>query len=360
MAVGVWTITEMRRGAQGGAAGEVFVWSSDTSPPTPNGGGRAAPRAPWTFGGVQRIKRTDYPGAKTPSYQVLGPSKKPQSFEGAFDDRYNFPGYAASEMRRFEEMCERGNLVKIAFQNQEFIGLIVEWDFPYKRDWQIGYMFHFDVAERPESFDQSDRSPDLEMSPAIMFDAVDLAVQSALDFHQTAPRSLLGGTTTVDTEARLATMASAVDQLGLTLDNRDLNPPENPVDSFARLATQFRELQGAAYNVLVGLAEVRSDTELATQTAMAVLDFEDWSRSLRFAARIAMGRAAAGDRACGARAEPDAVRLYRPSQGESLYAISRKFYGTPHAWRLIYDRNHLTSVTLSGDEVLIIPERGQS
>jgi hypothetical protein len=46
-------------------------------------------------------------------------------------------------------------------------------------------------------------------------------------------------------------------------------------------------------------------------------------------------------------------------QGESLYAISRKFYGTPHAWRLIYDRNHLTSVTLTGDEILIIPERGR-
>jgi hypothetical protein len=360
MAAGLWRITEIRRGAQGGAAGETFVWSADTSPPTPDGGGRAAPRAPWTFGGSQRHVRTDYPGATTPSVQILGPMMKAFTLEGTFDDRYNFAGYAKAEMRRFEEMCKRGNLCQIQFQDQVFIGLFTEWDFPYKRDWQIGYSFTFDPHERPENYDLSDRSPDIEMSPAVLFDAVDLAIQAALEFNDRAPRAHLAGDTMADVEASLASMASSVDQLGLTLDNRDLLPPENPVDGFTRLASQFREVQGAAYNVLVELGSARSDVELAVQTAMGVLDFEDWTRSLRFAARIAMGRAVAGDRACGARAEPDAVRLYRPQQGESLYGISRKFYGTPHAWRLIYDRNHLTSITLTGDEILIIPERGQA
>lgn len=358
MAAGLWRITELRRGAQGGAEGEVFVWSADTSPPTPNGGARAAPRVPWSFGGVMRHVRTDYPGSETPSYQVLGPAMKQFTLEGAFDDRFNFPGYAKEEMRRLEAMCKRGNLCEIQFQDQVFVGLFVEWDFPYRREWQIGYSLTFDVAERPENLDRSDRSPDIEMSPAVLFDAVDLAIQSALDFNGRAPRSLLAGDTMADVEASLASMASSVDDLGLTLDNRELVPPENPVDGFTRLATKFREVQGAAYNLLVRLGSVRSDTELAVQTAMAVLDFEDWTRSLRFAARIAMGQAVAGDRACTARAEPDAVRLYRPQQGESLYAISRRFYGTPHAWRLIYDRNALSSVTLTGDEVLIIPERG--
>lgn len=358
MAAGVWRITEIRRGAQGGAAGETFVWTADTSPPTPQGGGRAAPRSPWNFGGELRHVRTDYPGALTPSYQVLGPVMKQFTLEGNFDDRYNFAGYAKAEMRRLEEMCKRGNLCQIQFQDQVFIGLFVDWQWPYKRDWQIGYQLMFDVAERPENFDLTDRSPDLDMSPTVFFDAVDLAVQSALDFNDRAPRAHLTGDTMINVESSLASMASSVDQLGLTLDNRELLPPENPVDGFTRLASHFREMQGSAYNLLVELGSARSDIELAVQTAMGVLDFEDWSRSLRFAARIALGRSAAGDKACSARAEPDAVRIYRPQQGESLYAISRKFYGTPHAWRLIYDRNHLTSVTLTGEEILIIPERG--
>lgn len=360
MAAGLWRITEIRRGAQGGAAGEVFVWTADTSPPTPKGGGRAAPKAPWTFGGQQRHVRTDYPHSTTPSVQVLGPMMKPFTLEGTFDDRFNFAGYAKAEMRRFEDMCKRGNLCQIQFQDQVFIGLIIDWDFPYRREWQVGYSFTFDPHARPEDYDLSDRSEHFEMSPAVLFDSVDLAVQSALEFNERAPRSLLAGSTMGDVEASLASMASSVDELALTLDNRELVPPENPVDGFTRLATQFRQVQGAAYNVLVELGSVRSDVELAVQTAMAVLDFEDWTRSLRFAARIAVGQAAAGTRACSARSEPDAVRLYRPQQGESLYAISRKFYGTPHAWRLIYDRNSLSSVTLTGDEVLIIPERGQA
>jgi hypothetical protein len=359
VAAGVWTITELRRGPQGASEGETFVWSADTSPPTPNGGGRCAPKAPWTIGGQMRQKRTDYPNSRTPSAQILGPVKKPQTLEGAFDDRYNFAGFAVGEMRRLEAMMERGNLCRISFQDQTFLGIFVDWDFPYRRKWQIGYVLQFDVHERPENFDLSDRVPDLEMSPAVMFDALDRSVQGALEFSSTAPRSLLAGTTVPHVDAKLARMATSVDQLAATLDNREILPPEHPVDGFTRLGTQFREVKAASYELLLELGAVRSDTALAVQTAIGVLDFEDWTRSLRYAARLAIGRAVAGDRACSARAEPDAVRLYRPQAGESLYAISRKFYGTPHAWRLIYDRNHLTSVTLTGDEVLIIPERGQ-
>jgi len=93
------------------------------------------------------------------------------------------------------------------------------------------------------------------------------------------------------------------------------------------------------------------------QSAIGVLTFEDWSRSLRYTARVTMYQGLAGERSSAERAQPDAKHLYRPHAGESLYAISRRFYGTPFAWRLIYERNALTSFTLTGTETLIIPER---
>lgn len=358
----LWTIIELPNG-EGGQHGETFVWSANPdSPPTPNGGARAAPRGGiWTFGGQQRQKRTDYPGSTTPSRQVLGPVQKPQTLEGLFDDRYNFPGYAKGEQKRLEAMVERGSLCKLSFQGQSFLGMFTEWDFPYRRDWQIGYQLTFDVDARPENYDLSDRSPDIELSPVQTFDAVDVAVTAALAFHDGAPRSHLGGTAIPDTEAGLAQIVSDVDQLGRTLDNQEITPSSSsPVDGYTRLATQFRAVQGSSYELLLATGAYRSDTELVVQTPIGVLDFEAWSRSLRYAARLAMGRAVAGERASAARAEPNAQRLYRPQQGESLYAISRKFYGTPWSWSLIYNRNHLTSSTLTGRELLIIPERGPS
>jgi hypothetical protein len=352
---GRWVISELDRDARGGP-GEVFEWTAD-SKASGKGGARAAPIGTWKFGVQQRHVRTDYPGATTPSYQILGPSMKSFTLEGVFDDRYNFPGYAVAEMRRLEDMIRRGSFCRLQFQDQVFIGLFTDCDFPYKRDWQIGYALTFDVSERPEVSAERVRVAD-DLSPGALLDAADLHVQLALEFNDTAPRSLLTGSTMFEVESSLTSMTSATDELALAFDNRDLATPDSPVDGFTRLATKFRTLQGTAYELTLTLGAVRSDTELGVQTAMAVLDFEDWTRSLRFAARLAMGSAAAGDRACGARAEPDAVRLYRPQEGESLYAISRKFYSTPWAWRLIYDRNALSSVTLTGDEVLIIPERG--
>lgn len=353
MAAGTWTITELRRGAQGGSEGEVFVWTADMTPPRPEGGARAAPRVPWSFGGMQRTKRVDYTGATEPSVQVLGPVHKPQVLTGTFDDRYNFAGYAVEETRRLESMCKRGNPIRLQFQDQVFTGMITDWDFPYRRAWQISYSLSIDIYTRPE--ERREREPDVEMAPGTAFDAVDLAVQAALEFDLTAPRSVLQGNLSAAVAGRLAAMTVAVDGIGATL---DAATGPSPSDVFARLASKFRELQGASYLTLLELGAVRSDVALAVQTPMGVLDFEEWTRSVRWAARIAMGRAFDGDRACSARSEPNAVRLYRPNEGESLYSISRKFYGTPHAWRLIYDRNQLTSGRLTGEEILIIPERG--
>jgi hypothetical protein len=356
----LWTIIELPNG-EGGEHGETFVWTSNPDkPPTPSGGARAAPRGgTWTFGGSHRQKRTDYPSSLTPSVQVLGPVHKPQTLDGMFDDRYNFPGYAVAEHRRLEAMLERGNLCRLSFQDQAFLGLFTDWSFPYRRDWQIGYSITFDVHARPEDFDLSDRSPFVDISPAVAQDQLDNAITAILQFHKSAPRSHLVGDTIPNTESRLAQAVSDVDQLGRTLDNQEITPSvASPVDAYTRMATQFHSVQGSTYELLISSAAYRSDTGLVVQTAMGVLGFEDWTRSVRYAARLAMGRARRGEQACAARAEPDAKRLYRPQQGESLYAISRKFYGTPYAWGLIYKRNHLTSVTLTGREVLVIPDRG--
>lgn len=361
MAEGNFIITEI---PPDGSPGDRFEWSADRRAPTGRGGARACPIQPWQLAGKLRTVRTDYPGARKPSEQVLGPQKMPFTLTGKWDDRYNRSGefadggYAIAEMRRFEALCERGNPCRFQYLSIVRDGLITEWDLSYMREWFIPYKFTVSVHDNPAAPSDSSRVPETTETPSSLFDKLDAAVQAMLEVHNRIPASQLGGTLADDMHSDLTDVAAQRESLGATLDNRELNPPEKPTDAFLRLATQFRQVRGGAFNVLVRLAGVRSDVELTTRTALSVLSFEDWSRGMRFMARIAMGQGLKGDRESTKRAAPDAQRLYRPQRGESLYAISRKFYGTPHAWRLIYERNALRTFQLLGTETLVIPDRG--
>lgn len=362
MANGVFIIQEM---PTDGSPGERFEWTADRRPPSgKDGGARACPIQPFPLGGKLRTVRTDYPGSRKPSEQVLGPNHKPFKLTGMWDDRYNRfgqfsgGGYARQEMRRFEAMCFRGNPCRFQYLTIVRDGLIVDWDFPYKREWQIGYSFEVSVHEDPQAPKDVARSPETTDTPSAAYDKVDAAVQSMLEAHNKAPSSLIKGTRVPDVETNLTACTTARSQLGATLDNRELRPPFKPVDAFTRLAAQFRAVRAGAFNVIVGLAAARADLDMVAATAIDVLNYEDWGRSLRFMARIAINKSRDGDVGATKRAQPDAIRLYRPYKGESLYEISRKFYGTPHGWRLIYERNALTTFILAGNETLIIPERG--
>lgn len=360
----VFTITELRDASDPATAdlGERFEWTADGQPSRPfdgvsGGGARACPLKPWGIVGEQRNVKTNYPGTKTPSRQILGRTMGAQTFKGHWDDRYNAPGYALAEMRRFETMCDRGNIVRLQYGPIVFDGLITTWTSNVMRLWDIDYEFTFDPDGKPEDRDPV-RVPTTPSSTGALLDRFDVAVQAMLDADVRAPRSHIAGTLADDVTQNLVASTVSRDELARTIDVRDIRPATRPTDVFTRIATQFRTARGAAYNLILRLAPVRADLDMGIQTAMGVLDFEDWVRSLRFAARIVMGSAFAGDLAATERAEPDAVRLYRPAKGEHLYAISRKFYGTPHAWRLIYERNSLRDFIMLGTEVLIIPERG--
>lgn len=364
MARHTFVITELRSGSDPSTAddGARFEWTSDRDPVKPftgtgGGGARACPMKPWPSGGQQRTKRTDYPGARSPSEQVLGPVRKPFSLSGKFDDRYNGEGYALAESERFEAMCKRGQLCRFQYGPLALEGLIVDWDLDVERLDFIRYTFQVSVHHKPDERNLN-RSPRTPAGPLAILDEFDTAVQAMLDADNGAPRTALAGTLADDVTEQLVEITTARESLATTIDNRDTRAPEQPIDAFTRIATQFRAGRAAAYDLLLTLGGVRSDLDMSHRTAMGVLDFDDWTRSLRFAARIAMGKGYEGDRAATEHAEPNAVRLYRPREGEHLYAIARKFYGTAHAWQLIYDRNSLQSFDLLGTEVLIIPERG--
>lgn len=344
MTAGVFTVQEI---PAGGGTGERFEWTSDR---------RSIPKKAWEIGGRLRTVRTDYPGAENPSEQVLGPSFEPFTLEGRWDDRYNTPGFAVAEMRRFEAMCRRGNPVWIQFQGQVFFGLVTEWVFPYSMDWRIGYRFTVSNHGRPDAISGS-RSPSTVPSTSQSFDEVDLETQALLAVQKASPAHAFKTPLKTDVDELLATMSQTRDALADTLDTR--TGALKPIGDFKRMATQFRIMGGQAMSVTEALVAARSDTELGIRTALTVLDFESWSRTLRSRCRLLMGSANRAARHVEERDTPAAKGFYKPHRGESLYHVSRQVYGTPYAWRLIADANNLSTFQLDGTETLLIPERGE-
>lgn len=340
------------------ADGERFEWSAARSPPNVSlGGARAIPHQAWELPGMQKTARTDYPGARRPSEQVLGPRHEPFTLNGRWDDRYNFPGYAVAEKRRFEDMCRRGNPVRIEFEDEVYEGLITNWVFTRRRRWDIGYQFTFSNHGRPDQAPASSATAGADAGQT--FDEIIISAQSLLAEHELMPRTLMVGDTKDDVDDALGDLAQDLSRLSDSLDTRTGSRALRPLTTFKGLAVRMRAIKGDCSRVLDSLVAVRADVDMAARTAMGVLDFESWRRSLAWQTRLLLGRSDRGARDMDARAEPEPLRAYRPHKGESLYAISRRFYGTPYAWRIIADRNGLKTLELEGTELLMIPVRGE-
>jgi hypothetical protein len=339
----------------GGGIGEVFVWTSDDTPAGgQSGGARAAWVAPWTFGIKQRQIRTDFPGTKKPSRQVLGSSRKPFTMTGKFDDRYNYVGYAEAEVRRLEELVERGNLVEVSHAKQAFVGLITEIDFPYRREWEIGYAISFDPDKRKDDARQDNASPFTVEKPLQSVDDLTVMSDAMAEAHAKRPQGLLAGTIS---GANTALQKFDEDLQSMQTAVAGVTGKGSTLGEMSRLATKCQNIQGDCADIVNALVNVRSDVEVGVTTAKTVLQLDVWAKTMAVLARLAMGRAYRARRGLAERQTPATKRYYRPRKGQSLYEISRECYGTPMGHRAIAQANHLHGLTLEGTEVLVIPER---
>lgn len=320
--------------------------------------GHSVPIAPWTTGTQLRLKRTDYPGGDNVSFQVLGPSCKPFTLEGRWDDRYNHAGFAMETLKAFDNMVRRGNDIRISFQKFTFVGKIEEAEYPYKRDWQVGYSFTFNPRRAglhaPLRRPQSAKRP---LNAKNLVDALKQARDATRAAHAAAPGEALAGSLLADVNANLDAIDLATNEIDAVIRER-IGVVEDAARTFLRLSQQFAVIRGRAAGALNGLVTARSDLSLAYQTALSVVSFDAWVRGVAFNLRLLVVGSSDSAAECAARAQPGARALYRPYSGESLYRISRHFYGTPHNWRAIANRNGLTYTDMTGEELLVIPEGG--
>lgn len=348
-----FTITELRRNGSGTyePTPVKFVWDSAS---------QSAPRPSWKFGLKQRTKRRDYAGADEPTEQILGPMFKPFTVDGTWDDRYAGVDFAWETHQAFEQLVARGNPVRIEFEDLGVTGIITDYDPEYRRRNYIHYAFSVSPHFRQPGGIARAQKPQVPVAlsrPEALVSSIDSIAKDAVEVQDDLPTRLPTTSNTVSSVIdKVGSWLSKVEDAKQIVDNQLFGPIQQVTDSMKRLASQMRAIRGDVQDILTSVADVVSDTELAYTTAIDVLDFEVWKRGIAYQARLCVGASAESEGQLNERVDSQIKAVYRPHAGESLYAISNQFYNTPHNWRAIADVNGLTTITLQGDESLVIPE----
>jgi hypothetical protein len=353
-------------------AGAKFSWSAAK---------HSMPFKPWSFGGQQRTVRVDYPGGDSPTEQVLGPNYTPFTLNGVWVDKFNpletllakknsrgdqvltnassVVGYAKETMQAFEAMCRRGNLIRLSFQDIKIEGLITNWEFSYEHEGKIGYSFTVSPHQRPGG-DQITNRPLRQVVKDPFTSAKD--IQNSVDAMQdmqdvTDAQRILKGQTFEESKTLLQELTDGAQEMSDLINQRSIGEDSiSPALALRKAIAVSSAIIGTCSDIITGLAALKSDTAVAFQDAIAVLRFETWTRGLSAQARVTIFNTHETRESFTKQTDPNAIALYRPFKNESLYSISQKFYGTPYNWRLIKERNKLTSSNLTGQELLVIPE----
>jgi hypothetical protein len=356
-----FTVTELRRAAVGAASallptGVRFVWTRETF---------SVPRGAWQFQVKQRTVREDYPGSEEPVEQVLGWNYEAFTLNGCWDDRYGGAGFALKTWQDFELLVKRGNPVRLEFQNVSITGLITNVNFSYKRrdyiEYSFGFSPHFRTpketikvlsggAFRP-TLDPKTVAKLARAQLEALMAAQALARAANLSRVQSILSSDIFREITADLDA-IAAQIAKVDNIV----NEQITSAQNAANAFLRAVQIFSSIKSMAASTLTRIQHLQSTVQLGVQTAVTTLDFEVWHRSLGARLRDLIVGSDNAQKQLRPRAHPSVKRLHRAKKGESLYAISQNYYGTPHRWREILQRNGLTKVILDGGELLVIPE----
>lgn len=107
---------------EGPAAGAVVELNGRTMPFRAGAGGSVS------FGKRQRTKLTWYPGNRTASQQIIGPTVPATTINGVWKERYIGEDGPIDLVELFEELCEQGSQLRVTWQTREYQGAIVAFD----------------------------------------------------------------------------------------------------------------------------------------------------------------------------------------------------------------------------------------
>ena len=325
-----------------------------------------APCGAQQFGLELRTSRQDLPGVEELVEQVLGWNYTPFTVKGVWDDRHAGLGYAEQTRKDFELLVKRGNPVRYQFEQISIVGLIKNFEFGYlRKDYQT-YSFtispHFRYqGETVRVEPNPDRKIFTDPKQAVQkardgLEAIKDAQALAASSANSRVQQLLGSGVFSDINSSISDTEGFVSKSEALVDNEILGPVQNATTALNRGAQTMLSAKTAAATLLSKQKSLQASAQMSIDTLVENLKFENWHRTLAGSARQFVVTSEQSRKDFALRAQPKPKRLHRVRQGEFLYQISTRYYGTPHHWREILSNNKLTSIVLQGGELLEIPE----
>jgi hypothetical protein len=313
------------------------------------------PKGPWVFGIETRTVRDDYPGTDRPIEQILGTHLTEFTISGSWDDRWAGAGYAIESRAKMERLVRSCSPVQISFEGLTVEGLIKKAQFSYARDWFCGYELTFSPHFRPAEQKPKDKAA--ETAPARDYSEAIAAFMAEIEAeHAKLMAHYIATTIRATVNSAIISLREAVDTVSGVTVNRVLSIASESASNVKKLAGDLDAVTSRAKTLWDTVATAKTTTDLMFEQTLVDFNFEAWAKGIAALARAMAVEARAAAREMRRRAAPDMQALYRPRAGESLYAIANMFFGSPHAWRAIAERNGLSQMEFDGTELLVIPK----
>ena len=352
MAERIFSITELQRTGQGVTRETSLRFEWDARSHT-------VPEANISFGVRINTVREMYPGAVTPVEQVLSSEWKPFTVSGIWHDKFAGEGFAMGTYNAFEAMCMRGPLVRIAFEDLLYVGIITDFTPTYKRKAEISYSFTVSPHDRTNPAQASflfgaERvfSTPPKTSRSLFKDSAN-GVAALGNLQASGPELQMSGTGFEDTGTAISDLESDVNELDLASSNNSLRAG---INDFTREISIHRKIGSAAQDLALSVGKVRADLDQAYRSGVAALKVTSWASNIRNTSRSLALSSYDAEKDLRQRQNKKGVLRYRPSPGESVYQAAAIVYGDATMWRLIYEANGLQKLRFDGSEELIIPE----
>lgn len=335
------------------------------------------PRETWKIKKKLRTSRNDY--SDKPVEQVLGIQYEPFTLSGVWDNKFNGGSsndYAWKMKEVFEQLQDRGGLCEFTFDSISITGLITEFEIQYKMRSYIGYSFTVSPHYRPENAGNR-KVPKLAKPPKNYLQELVDKINTAAIAQVLGPIAWINkGTATL-----ISGFINSASQIGLSaydqcsqyingwsiaaanidsiisnrLGNGSISIGTNQT-AIQRVIQEFTNMDSMSKQLISYLKSAKATDGLIYQDALQYMNYQNWIGTLKTTARQMLEVSFNAQQEYNKLIVNEVIAIYKPSQYESLYEISQKFYGTPNQWRSIYEQNDLQSLVLHGDELLVIPK----
>ncbi len=256
-------------------------------------------------------------------------------------------------VEEFAKFVSRMPLVRFELDAFRFICLITDFHIRYQTKSKIGWTMK--LSPHINEVMEGTRAPRRTIAQPIAKWIQDLADQSTTmnDNYKRVQFIPLKTTRLEDFAIKLAELNAGMDRLQ-SIGADDLT--FGTTNKLLLLATTFRRLRNANIQIALALSRVTSPLDVAFTDVLKMAQYTEWNMGTQTLAWQMVGASSRAEIDALSRARQKPKAIYYPKRGESLERIARRFYGSANSWRIIYDRNNLSSLTLDGTEELIIPE----